>query len=118
MTSGERDGRSAAEKIPPTGRGGVPPAVVTLIGVLALLIIALANRQSVARLDRSLGERLGRLETRIHDVVGTAVRLPAGPGSSSPRPDPARVYPIDTEGAPSRGKADAAVTIAEFADFQ
>jgi hypothetical protein len=91
-------------------------ALVTLIGVVALLMIAFANWRDVARIDRSLGERLGKLEARLDQV---ATRLERAPAPAAQRgPDPNRVYTIQTAGAPARGPAGAPVTIAEFSDFQ
>ena len=95
---------------PPPGMRVDPLAVATLVGVVAVLVISFASWRDVSRLDdrvRGLEERMGR--------VGSA----AAPSRAVPRrPDPDRVYAVDTEGSPSRGKASAPVTIAEFSDFQ
>ena len=49
--------------------------------------------------------------------IGLAMdREPATPPRRGP--DPNRVYRIKTAGSPTKGPASAAVTIAEFSDFQ
>ena len=116
MAKGRGEGQRPGEGAPPERRGTDPMALVTLIGVVALLMLAFANWRDVARIDRSLGERLGKLETRLDQV---ATRLERAPAPAAQRgPDPNRVYTIQTAGAPARGPAGAPVTIAEFSDFQ
>ena len=116
MAKRQGEGQRPGEGAPPERRGTDPMALVTLIGVVALLMLAFANWRDVARIDRSLGERLGKLETRLDQV---ATRLERAPAPAAQRgPDPNRVYTIQTAGAPARGPAGAPVTIAEFSDFQ
>jgi hypothetical protein len=75
-------------------------------GVAGLVVVSFASWRELRRIDTFLGERLSKLAGR-------------SPGEALPRgPDPNRVYPIQTEGSPSRGRADAPVTIAAFSDFQ
>jgi hypothetical protein len=99
---------------PPYWRGVDSLGLATLAGVVAVLVISFASWRDVDRIDRSLGERLTRLEARI-DQIGT--RAPAQ-AAAQRGPDPNRVYTIQTAGAPARGPASAPVTIAEFSDFQ
>jgi len=115
MPKGQEDVQQKAEAPPaptppPPGRAVDPLALATLVGVVAVLVVSFASWRDVSRLDdrlRELEERMGR--------VGSA----AAPARPVPRsPDPDRVYTVDTEGSPSRGKASAPVTIAEFSDFQ
>jgi len=104
--------RSAQSPIPPRGRRDFEPvALVTLIGVIALLMISFSNMRDIDRLDRSLGERIGKLE-------GQVARAPAQ-AAPSRGPDPNRAYTLKlTSATPARGPAVAPVTIAEFSDFQ
>jgi hypothetical protein len=98
---------------PPRGRRDLDPVgLATLAGVVAVLMISFSNMRDIDRLDRSLGERLGKLE-------GQVARAPA-PGAAPARgPDPERVYALKlASDAPARGPASAPVTIAEFSDFQ
>lgn len=111
MTNTEGPGRGEGEKASPGRRGGNGAAIVAFVGILAVLVIAFANRRDLARLDRSIGHRLG---ARLQAVTDPITSLP---GAQLP-PDPNRVYSIRTEGAPSRGNPAAPVTIVEFADFQ
>lgn len=84
-------------------RGVDSRGLVALAGVVALVVISLANWRGVQRVDRVLGERLSRLTASPAFQRG---------------PDPNGVYTIKTDGSPFRGAAGAPVTIAEFSDFQ
>jgi protein-disulfide isomerase len=116
MSKGQGDGQRAPQPAPPPAKGTDPLALVTLIGVVALLMLAFANWRDVSRLDRTLGDRLSRLEARLDRVADNANR----PAEAAARrgPDPNRVYTIKTDGAPIRGNVGAPVTIVEFSDFQ
>jgi len=106
----KEEAKAPPESAPtPPGPGVDPLALATFGGVLAVLVISFASWRDVSRIDR----RLSELEARIGQV-GT--RAPAQAVRRGP--DPNQVYTIRTEGAPSRGKASAPVTIAEFSDFQ
>ena len=116
MAKGQGEGQKPGESGPPARHGGDPLAVVTLIGVVGLLMIAFANWRDVERIDRSLNERLGKLETQLAQVATRMERAPAPAASRGP--DPSQVYTIQTASAPMRGPVGAPVTIAEFSDFQ
>jgi hypothetical protein len=116
MARQQADGPGPREHAPPPSRGVDPLALVTLIGVVALLMISFASWRDVARIDGSLGERLAKLEARLDQV---ATRMERAPAPAPQRgPDPNRVHAVRTDGAPFRGNAGAPVTIAEFSDFQ
>jgi hypothetical protein len=103
--------RSVQSQIPPRGRRDLDPvALVTLIGVIAVLMISYSNMRDIDRLDRGLGERMGKLE----GLVAQGARPAAAPQGI----DPNRIYTVKTSDAPFRGSAGAPVTIAEFSDFQ
>ena len=98
----------------PNRRDLDPVALVTLIGVIALLMITFTNMRDIDRLDRGLGERLGKIEGQMAQIGNR----PANGAPPQQGPDPSRVYTVKTAGAPVRGLAAAAVTIVEFSDFQ
>jgi type II secretory pathway component PulM len=109
------DGQGPGEK-EPERRGAEPLGLATLAGVVAVLMLSFASWRDVERIDRSLDERLDKLETRLEQV---ATRMERAPAAAPQRgPDPNRVYTIQTASAPARGPAGAPVTIAEFSDFQ
>ena len=86
-----------------------------MAGVIGILMISFSSMRDVDRLDRSLSERIGKLEDQIAQV-GTRAAQPAGAPAAQ---DPNRVYTVKFAGdAPMRGRASAPVTIAEFSDFQ
>ena len=111
------DGQRPGEYVPPPERRGPDSlGLATLAGVVAVLVISFANWRDVDRIDRSLGERLGKLEDRLDQV---ATRMERAPAPAAQRgPDPNRVYTIQTASAPVLGPVGAPVTIAEFSDFQ
>ena len=116
MAKRQEDGQRPGESAPPERRGGDPLGLATLAGVVAVLMLSFANWRDVERIDRSLNERLGKLETRL-DQVATRMERAAAPAPQR-GPDPNRVYTIQTASAPVRGPVGAPVTIAEFSDFQ
>jgi len=97
-------------------RGVDSRGLVALAGVVALVVISLANWRAVQRIDRVLGERLSRLTGRLGRVATEMERAPVRAFRRGP--DPNWVYTIQADGSPFRGKAGAPVTIAEFSDFQ
>ena len=105
--------RSSEAPGPRPGRPDLDPvALVTLIGVIALLMITFTNMRDIDRLDVGLGQRLGKLEDQIAQGPRPAGAAPAQ------GLDPSRVYTVKIADAPVRGPAAAPVTIAEFSDFQ
>ena len=117
MARRQGDGQRPGELVPPAERRGADAlGLATLAGVVAVLAISFVNWRDVDRIDRSLNERLGKLETRLDQV---ATRMERAPAAAPQRgPDPNRAYTIQTASAPVRGRAGAPVTIAEFSDFQ
>jgi protein-disulfide isomerase len=90
---------------------GAQTIVAALILGACMVASALLIRVSVdgaAREVASLKEVMGRAPTA---QVPTAAAQPG-------RPDPSRRYSINTQGAPSKGNAQAKLAIVEFSDFQ
>ena len=105
-------------------RGAPPPAAspayvpglmagANLAGVLVLILLGYINWQETKDVRKSVEDRLEKVETRLADLGKAA---PAAAPSRGP--DPNRVYAVKTDGAPIKGPAAAAVTIAEISDFQ
>jgi protein-disulfide isomerase len=84
-----------------------PLALATLAGVVVMLTISLVNMWNLNRVERTLGERVSKLEAR-------APSRPTQPEG----PDPTRIYAIKIDGAPTKGPETAPVTIVEFSEFQ
>jgi hypothetical protein len=94
-------------------------ALATLGGVMLVLMISFANWREIDGIEESLDRRLGQIDKRMTEIAAKVDR-PSAPAVQPARsgPDPKKVYPIKTAGSPARGPAKAAVTIAEFSDFQ
>jgi protein-disulfide isomerase len=92
-----------------------PQIVIGILAVGAVALSALAYSGS-----RQYDKRLADIEGRIAQVAQTAAKLDGMLAQANQRrgPDPNKAYTVNTAGSPSRGDASAAVTIAEFSDFQ
>jgi hypothetical protein len=88
-------------------------AGANLAGVAVLILLGYMNWQETRAVQKSLDDRLDKVETRLADLA--KARPAAAPRQG---PDPDRVYSVKTDGAPIQGPAGAAVTIAELSDFQ
>lgn len=99
-----------------------PLGLATLAGVVGLLMISFSNLRALDTLEDRLDDKLDRVEDRLARVGTTQVQAQATPAAEAPPPrrgpDPAKVYPIKTANSPTKGAANAAITIAEFSDFQ
>ena len=117
-----RETREAGGPGPP--RHVVPPpggqwlAFATLAGVAAVLALTYSSWRDSDRINAGLDGRLEKIETRIAQLADKVDKLPAQAQRPRRGPDPNKVYQVKTAGAPAKGPASAAVTIAEFSDFQ
>lgn len=110
---GERDkgtAGGASERAP-----GQSPLV--LVGIALLLVLGGWSLAEVRSIRKDLSEKIAQLDTK---VVALQTKVNSG-NANQPRrsgPDPDKAYTIKTDGSPAQGDAGAAVTIAEFSDFQ
>ena len=91
------------------------------LGLAAIALLLATAGCGTSTADRRSEERLARLEAMIESLGARLDALASSRPGSSGRPgapDPGKTYEIDAGSSPSRGPADAAVTIVEFADFE
>lgn len=91
---------------------------MVLGGIALLLVLGGWSLAEVRSVRKELTEKMAGLDTKVA-VLQTKVE--AGAKAGQPRrsgPDPDKAYTIRTDGSPAHGPASAAVTIAEFSDFQ
>jgi hypothetical protein len=93
---------------------------VTIVVLAVLLGLSYFNSRSTRENANNLASRLDQIDSRLAklsaNVAQVASRSAAAPTQGGP--DPNRVYPVKIDGAPMEGPITAAVTIAEFSDFQ
>ena len=115
---GRNDGRLTDQPAPRQlrRRGADPMGLATLGGMVLLLLVSFMNWRGIGGIQDEMDKRLGQIDSRIAGISEKVDKV----SSQQPRtgPDPNRIYKVKTAGAPSKGPADAPVTIAEFSDFQ
>jgi hypothetical protein len=113
----DRDRENGARVGPPAPASAafVPGlmAGLNLAGVVVLILLGYMNWQETRELQKSVDDRMDKVETRLADLAKAAPAAAPARG-----PDPNRVYTVKTDGAPVKGPAGAPVTIAEISDFQ
>lgn len=117
-----RDRNEPPRHYPPPKQGPDALALATLGVGVAILVISFSNWREIDRIQDDLDGKLDQIDTRVAQLATKVEDLPAqaAPAAQPARrgPDPNRVYPIKTAGAPAKGPANAPVVIAEFSDFQ
>ena len=108
-------------QLPP--RSGTDALGVTTLGVVAVvLVVSISSLREVQRIRDDFDGRMDGFEDRIARIADKIASPPAPAAQAAPPPrrgpDPNRIYRIKTAGSPTKGPASAAVTIAEFSDFQ
>lgn len=119
MSKLKRDRDPVSHGEAPQERPPFPSARLTraaaLGGVAALVIVSSLTWREVRQIRLGLDDRLGQIDSQLAKV---ASRIEQPAAAARRGPDPNRVYPVKTDGAPVRGPAGAPITIAEFSDFQ
>ena len=125
MTKKRQHNSAAKDERPhnyPPPRPGVDTVAMATLGLgVAILMISFSNWREIDRIQNTLDGKLGQIDTRVVQLAEKVDNMPsqAAPAQAPRRgPDPNRVYQIKTAGAPAKGPSTAAVTIAEFSDFQ
>jgi protein-disulfide isomerase len=124
MSKRNRPNRNPDAPAPAASAGGNSLQLATLIAIAVLAVVSWASWRDVGKLESSLKEKLGEIETRITQVSqkvdAVAAAKPQLPPSAKRinAPDPNKVYTVKTDKAPLRGPSNAPITIATFSDFQ
>jgi hypothetical protein len=119
MSKRNRERRQGDEGRPaPSGGGSDAPGVAWLPTILSVVAISFCaflwmDAKRSAEGLKKVEEKVTILTTQLANVQANR---PAPQRASGP--DPAKVYPINTAGAPSKGNPTASIVIAEFSDYQ
>ena len=92
----------------------------------ALVISALIIGASIVAGSLLVRNSVDRTGNEVAELKATIQAASGGAGSAARgresadrgRPDPSRRYPVNTQGSPSRGGANAKIAVVEFSDFQ
>jgi protein-disulfide isomerase len=120
MSKRNRD-RRQEEGRPPlasSGNGGAAPSwLPTVLAIVAIVFCAFLWMDAKRAADslKQVEEKVTVLSTQLASAQANRQQQPAQRPSG---PDPAKVYPVSLEGAPTRGKASSPIVIAEFSDYQ
>ena len=96
----------------PGGMSWLP--IVLAVGALGLGFLAWTD---VNNIKKDTTRRLVDIDTRISQLQ-TQVANAAKAKPPQQGPDPNKVYPVKTDGAPTHGSPTAPIVIAEFSDYQ
>jgi hypothetical protein len=112
--------RTEPQRPEPTGSSSSGMLTVALLaGVGITAFLGAMTWSQNRKIQTTLDERLVQIQST---VAALSAKVDAGArAAAQPRqqgPDPNRAYTIRTAGAPAEGPESAAVTIAEFSDFQ
>jgi len=120
MSQSRRESRNGGGSQTSLGGGGESwTRWGTLVAVVAVGAITLANGQFARRSSEAVEGRLAKLDSRLDQMARKVDEVATNAAKAGRQaPDPNRVYTFKTEGSPVRGASNAAVTIVEVSDFQ
>jgi hypothetical protein len=97
------------------GGSGTPGWLPTVLSIVAIVFCAFLYMDA-----KRAGDDIKKVEEKITVLTTQLAARPAQQQQQQrPQgPDPAKVYPVSLEGAPTKGKASAPIVIAEFSDYQ
>ena len=91
---------------------------LSLAGIAVLLFMNVKLQNQLAKEQEAIAQLSGGM-AQLGSKVDAAARAAAAAAAPQRQgPDPNRVYQVKTTGSPAEGPENAAVTIAEFSDFQ
>ena len=111
----ERRQQEARPQAAMGGGSGTPGWLPTVLSIVAIVFCAFLYMDAKRAADglKKVEEKITVLSTQL------AARPAQQPQQQRPAgPDPAKVYPVSLEGAPTKGKASSPIYIAEFSDYQ
>ncbi len=91
------------------------------LAMLAVAAVSFAAGYTIARQTAPAGElqeQLAAIQSDLTTLKNQPAQAAAEPSKRRRGPDPNKVYEVSVGSSPSKGPADAAVTIVEFSDFQ
>ena len=122
MSRRNRDQEPREPRQPVRGSAGGPmlsPNIVRYLTLAGVGVLIFMNAKVWSE-TRTFQQTIGQIDSRVA-ALGQKVDSYAARAAQPQQPqgpDPKKVYPIKTQGSPSEGPENAAVTIAEFSDFQ
>ena len=122
MSKKNRERRTGEGGVEATGGGGGGGAagmswlpVVLAVAALGLGFVAWTDGK---RSKDVLTKRLGDIDQRISQLQTQVANVAKAKPAPQQGPDPNKVYPIKTDGGPTKGNPTAPIVIAEFSDYQ
>ena len=97
----------------PPASGGTASWLPTVLSAaaLAFCVFLWMDQKRAADGLKKVEEKVTVLSTQLANQANRPAQRPSGP-------DPAKVYTVNTEGAPMKGNPKAPIVIAEFSDYQ